>query len=68
MKNALRVLFVVAEELAEKARSSVPKLRDGEVVTREWLVDGVYHRETALGGTTYHSMYSFHERKVISNE
>lgn len=67
MKAALRILFVIAEELAEKARSSVPKLRDGEVVTREWLVDGVYHRETALGGKTCHAQYDLRERKVILN-
>lgn len=65
MKMAVRVLFAVATELAELARSSVPKLRGGEKITREWLDKGVYHRESVLNGKVFHAGYDFHERKVI---
>ena len=65
MKLAFSILFTIAEELAELARTSVPKLRDGEKVTREWLDNGVYHRESVLNGAVFHAGYDFRRRKVI---
>ena len=65
MKLAVTVLLQVAKELAEKARNSVPHLRDGEKITREWLSGGVYHRETVFNGATSLARYDFRERKVI---
>ena len=65
MKLAIRILFQVAEEIAEKVRNSAPKLRGGEIVTREWLSDDVYHRETVLDGATTLARYDFRKRKVI---
>lgn len=39
-------IYAVAKELAQKAKDSLPELRDGEQVLREWYTDGVYY-ETA---------------------
>lgn len=62
MVAASAVLFAVANELAQKAKDSLPQLRDGERVRREWLADGVYYRQTELGGGTYLSKYDFRQR------
>ena len=62
MKNALTALLTVAEELAELAKSSIPKLRDGELIRREWLRDGIYCRETTFNGTTYQATFDFKQR------
>lgn len=65
MKNALRTLLTVAEELAELAKSSVPKLRKGEVVNREWLNDSIYYRETTFNGKTCQSTFDFKRRTIF---
>lgn len=65
MKNALRVLFAVAEELAELARSSVPAIRKGEKIQREWLDNGVYYRETLFNSETFLARFDFRQRKVL---
>lgn len=64
MKNALRILFSVAEELAELARSSVPAIRKDEQVQREWLEDGIYYRETLFKGQTFLSQFDFKRRNL----
>lgn len=56
---AVAVLRAVANELAQTAKSSLPKLREGETVKREWLRDGVYYRESVLDGQTYTGQYDF---------
>ena len=62
MKNALTALFTVAKELAELAKSSMPELREGELIKREWLTDGIYYRETVFDGKTYQATFDFRQR------
>ncbi len=62
MKNALTALFAVAKELAELAKSSTPKLRDGELIRCEWLRDGIYCRETTFNSITYQATFDFKQR------
>ena len=64
MKNALTALFMVARELADTAKSSLPELRDGEKIQQEWLKDGIYCRETVLNGKTFRAAYDFRQRAV----
>lgn len=63
MNAAPAVLFAVATELAELAKSSMPKMREGEKIQREWFENGVYYRETALGDEVFRSHYDFRQRK-----
>ena len=56
------VLLAVANELAQKAKDSLPELRNGEVIKREWLDNGIYYRETSLGI----SQYDFKQRAQIN--
>lgn len=65
MSSAFLVLFRVAEELAELARSSLPKLRDGERIKREWLDNGIYHRETVFRGETFLARFDLKQRKSL---
>jgi len=64
MNAAVAVLFAVANELAELAKSEMPKLRDGERIQREWYENGIYSRETIFNGEVFISQYDFRERKV----
>lgn len=59
MTPASAALYAVAKELAQTAKDSLPELRDGERVLREWYTDGVYYRETAFNGETFISQYNF---------
>lgn len=63
MSPAPSVLLAIAAELVEQAKASMPELRDGERVLREWYKGGVYCRETTLNGETYRSQYDFRQRK-----
>lgn len=63
MKAAPAVLLAVATELASQAKSSLPKLNDGEEIQREWFADGVFYRETALDGDVFRYQYDFRQRK-----
>ena len=65
MNNAFWILVKVAEELAELARSSVPKLRDGERIKREWLDKGVYYRETVFCGEKFLARFNLKQRKCF---
>ena len=65
MKMAAQVLLTVANELAEKAKSSLPNLRGGEEVTREWFDNAVYHRETIFENKLFHVGYDFRKTTVI---
>lgn len=56
-------LFAVAKELAQTAKDSLPELRDGEHVLREWYTDGVYYRETQFDGEKLTCQYDFRQRK-----
>ena len=65
MKMILNSLFAVAAELGEMAKNSMPKIREGEVINREWFEDGVYYRETAFNGEIYLVAYDFRSRAII---
>lgn len=57
------VLIAIATELAETAKSSLPKMRDGEKVQSEWYKNGIYYRETIYKSETYVSQFDFRKRK-----
>lgn len=63
MKSALALLFAVAAELADLAKSSMPEMRKNEVIKREWLEDGIYYRETVFNNETYQVQFDFRKRK-----
>jgi hypothetical protein len=68
MTPASAVLYAVAKELAQTAKDSLPELRDGEQVQREWYADGVYYRETVFNGETFISQYDFRQRESTSRK
>lgn len=47
------VLRAIAEELAAKAKASMPELQDGERILSESYEDGIYTRKTTLGIAQY---------------
>lgn len=57
------VLFTIATELAKQAKDSMPEIRDGEIIQREWYEDGIYYRETTLNDKVFQSQYDFRKRK-----
>lgn len=59
MSAAIIILIRVAEELAELAKNSIPKIRNGEKICREWLKDGVYCRESLFNGKTFLAQFDF---------
>lgn len=64
MEATVAVLRAVANELAQKAKASLPKLRENEKIQREWFDRGVYYRETNLNGDTYLEQYDFKQKSV----
>jgi hypothetical protein len=60
MSAAVTVLLTVAKELAERAKSNLPKMREGEKIQREWYEAGKYYRETTLGI----SLFDFRQKGV----
>lgn len=56
-------LFAVATELAKTAKDSLPEMRDGEELCREWYESGIYYRETTYKGKKFVSQYDFRQRK-----
>lgn len=63
MTAAPAVLLAVATELAKEAKASLPELRNGETVQREWFENGIYYRETVFDGELFKSQYDFKQRK-----
>lgn len=63
MKAVLTVLLAVAAELSKLAKDSMPKMREGEKLRREWYENGVYRRESSLNGRVYVAEYDFRQRK-----
>lgn len=63
MNQALVVLLTVATELSELAKSSLPALREGETVQREWFKDATFYRETNLKGQTFIAQFNFLQRE-----
>lgn len=64
MTEVVRILRTVAEELVEMAKSSMPKIREGEKICREWFCDGVYSRETTFKDKTFLAQFDFRQRKL----
>lgn len=64
MNPTSEVLLSIATELASMAKSSLPKLNDGEKIRREWYENGVYCRETTLNGAVFCCQYDFRQRKI----
>lgn len=63
MTTVSLVLLAVATELAKTAKDSMPKIRDGECVIREWYENGLYKRKTVLNGDVFLAQYDFRQRK-----
>ena len=63
MKRVSAVLFAVATELSKLAKDSMPKMREGEKLCREWYENGIYCRESSLNGHVYVAEYDFRQRK-----
>ena len=63
MTTAATVLIAVATELAKTAKSSMPEIRNGERILREWLDNGIYFRETEYEGAIFRNQYDFRQRK-----
>lgn len=63
MTQAASVLLAVAAELSELAKNSLPALRKGEMVQREWLEDGSFYRETSLDGLKFIAQFNFQQRR-----
>ena len=63
MKQAALVLIAVAKELSEMAKRSLPVLRKGETVRREWFKDATLYRETDLNGRRFIAEFNFRQRK-----
>ncbi len=65
--TASTVLIAIAGELANTAKSNLPKIRDGERVQREWYKNGIYYRETVYKNEVYVSQFDFRKRKSRRN-
>ena len=65
--TASTVLIAIAGELANTAKSNLPKSRDGERVQREWYKNGIYYRETVYKNEVYVSQFDFRKRKSRRN-
>lgn len=63
MKTASTVLLAVAAELSKLAKDSMPRMREGEKIRREWYKDGIYRRESVLDGRIFIAEYDFRQRK-----
>ena len=63
MNAASAVLFAVATELANQAKGSLPELREGEKVQREWFEGGIYKRLTTFEGRTFLSQFDLRQKK-----
>lgn len=57
------VLLAVAIELAELAKNSLPALRKGETVQREWFKNATFYRETNFDGEKFVAQFNFLQRK-----
>ena len=63
MKSTALMVIQIAEELISLAKTSMPKLRNGEVVQREAFENGIYQRETVYENTRYVAEYNFRSRE-----
>lgn len=64
MSGPAASLLAIVNELAEQAKNSLPNIREGEQIRREWYKNGVYSRETLLDGEVFLSQYDFRSRSV----
>ena len=63
MIQASLVLLAVAAELSELAKNSLPALRDGETVCREWFENATLYRETDFNGQRFLAQFNFPTRE-----
>ena len=63
MKAAIAVLISVAQELAELAKNSLMKIREGEKIKKEWYKNGIYYRESIFEGKVYQAQFDFRKRQ-----
>ena len=63
MKSAATVLKAIAEELLKTANLNLPEIKDGEVVTKEGLTNGIYFRESTYNGETLRVEYDFRQKE-----
>lgn len=68
MRFAACNLISIAQEMAQRAKDSLPALRENEVIKREWLADGAFHRETELEGRRFISSFNFKEGVTLTTE
>lgn len=66
MTGAAASLLAVAKELAQQAVDSLPAIREGEQIQKEWYRNGVYFRETLFNGEIYLSQYDFRRRSATT--
>lgn len=63
MTQVSAALFAVATELAKLAKESLPEMRDGEKLCREWYDKGIYYRKTVYNGKVFVGQYDFRKRE-----
>ncbi len=68
VSRASLVLLAIATELSELAKTSLPKLRKGEQVQREWFENATLYRETTLDGQKIITQFNFLHRKTLVEE
>lgn len=66
--STLNVLFAIATELANEAKSKMPSLCAGEQIISEEFSDGIYRRKTRLKGKTSVYEYNFKLKSVRTIE
>ena len=60
MKSVSTVLRAIAAELAATAKQNMPELKEGEKIEKEYLLNGIYVRETSFGNRY---QYDFKQKK-----
>jgi anti-sigma regulatory factor (Ser/Thr protein kinase) len=63
LENAAVIIRAVANGLAQQAIESMPRLREGETIVREWYKNGAYYRETEYNGKSSTRLYDFKLRE-----
>ena len=63
MNTAPVVLLTIITELAELAKSNLPKIREGEKIKQEWYKNGIYYRETIYKGKITQAQFDFRQRR-----
>lgn len=62
MKAVATILRAIATELAFDAKQNLPKLKEGEIIEEEHLLNGIYIRKTSLGNQY---QYDFRQKNLL---